>query len=89
MIARVGTDGTFAWRAITAQDAPEWARLLNEIEESAGTQEFVGADDLLDDLRDPDVDPERGTIAAFSQGSMIAWSGLRASAVADGRAAGR
>jgi mycothiol synthase len=85
MIARVGTDGDFAWRAIAAQDAPEWARLLNEIEQSAGTQEFVGADDLLDDLRDPDVDPERGTIAAFSQGSMIAWSGLRASAVAGGR----
>ncbi len=85
MIARVGTDGDFAWRAITERDVPDWARLLNEIEQTAGTQEFVGADDLLDDLRDPDVDPERGTIAAFSQGSMIAWSGLRASAVAGGR----
>jgi mycothiol synthase len=85
IIARVGTDEAFAWRAITAEDAPEWARLLMAIEESHGTEEIVGADDLVDDLRDPDVDPERGTIAAFSQGRMVAWAGLRASAGAGDR----
>jgi GNAT superfamily N-acetyltransferase len=78
IIARVGADGAFVWRAITVEDCPEWARLLNAIEESYGTEEFVGAEDLADDLGDPDVDPERGTIAAFSQASMVAWAGLRA-----------
>jgi mycothiol synthase len=79
IIAQVSIDEALLWRAITVEDAPEWARLLNAIEESYGTEEFVSADDLVDDLRDPDVDPERGMIAAFSQGSMVAWAGLRAS----------
>src|ERR1700722_7020046 len=78
-------DREFAWRAITAQDAPGWARLLLAIEESNGTEEIVGADDLVDDLRDPDVDPERDTIAAFSQGGMVAWAGQRAHAGTGGR----
>jgi GNAT superfamily N-acetyltransferase len=81
----VGTDEVFVWRAITVEDCVEWARLLNAIEESYGTEEFVGAEDLADDLSDPDVDPRRGTIAAFSRGSMVAWAGLRASAGADDR----
>jgi GNAT superfamily N-acetyltransferase len=79
IIARVGADEVIVWRAITVDDCPEWARLLNAIEESYGTEEFVGAEDLADDLGDPGVDPERGTIAAFSDGSMVAWAGLRAS----------
>lgn len=81
----MGADTAFGWRAITAADAPEWARLVGAIEESYGTEEFVSADDLVADLEDPDVDPERGTIAAFSQGSMVGWAGLRTSAVAGGR----
>jgi GNAT superfamily N-acetyltransferase len=85
IIAQVDADEVFLWRAITVEDCPEWARLLNAIEESYGTEEFVGAEDLADDLGDPDVDPERGTIAAFSQGSMIAWAGLRTSAGAGDR----
>src|SRR5258707_535440 len=67
------------WRALTVEDGAEWARLLLSVEESYGTEDFVGAEDLVEDLRDPDVDPERGTIAAFSEGSMIAYAGLRPS----------
>jgi GNAT superfamily N-acetyltransferase len=85
IIAPMGADTAFGWRAITAADAPEWARLLGAIEESYGTEEFVSADDLVADLEDPDVDPERGTIAAFSQRSMVGWAGLRTSAVAGER----
>jgi mycothiol synthase len=84
-IAQVRNDEAVAWRAITAADAPEWAGLLMAIEESNGTEEIVGAEDLVDDLRDPDVDPERGTIAAFRQGTMVAWAGLRARAAAGDR----
>jgi mycothiol synthase len=79
IVAGVTDDGTVQWRAITAEDGGEWARLLLAVEESYGTEEIVGAEDLIEDLRDPYVDPERGTIAAFSEGSMIAYAGLRAS----------
>ena len=79
IITRVSADREIQWRAITVEDGPAWARLVLAIEESYGTDEFVSADDLVDDLRDPDVDPERGTMAAFSEGSMIAYAGLRAS----------
>src|ERR1700722_4684570 len=70
-------DREFAWRAITAQDAPGWARLLLAIEEANGTEEIVGADDLVDDLRDPAVDPERDTTAALRQGGVHPWRALR------------
>ncbi len=73
------------WRPILAEDGPEWARLLSAVEQYNGTDEIVGAEDLVEDLRDPDVEPERGTIAAFSNGSMIAYAGLRASPVVTGR----
>ena len=85
IIAGVTGDGAVQWRAIAEDDCAEWARLLLAVEESYGTQDFVGAADLLEDLRDPDVDPERGTIAAFSHGSMIAYAGLRASPSVTGR----
>jgi mycothiol synthase len=79
IIARMEADAGVQWRAITAEDGAEWARLLLAVEESYGTEDIVGAEDLVEDLRDPYVDPERGTIAAFSQGNMIAYTGLRAS----------
>jgi mycothiol synthase len=61
------------------------ARLLLAVEQSYGTEEIIGAQDLVEDLHDPYVDPERGTIAAFSDGNMIAYAGLRASATVTGR----
>ncbi|HSR87293.1 MAG TPA: GNAT family N-acetyltransferase [Streptosporangiaceae bacterium] len=78
-------NGAIRWRALTVEDGAEWARLLLAVERSYGTEDFVGAEDLVEDLRDPDVDPERGTIAAFSQGSMIAYAGLRPSPTMTGR----
>jgi mycothiol synthase len=85
IIAPMNADPAIQWRAITAEDGAEWARLLLAVEESYGAEDFVGAEDLVEDLRDPDVDPERGTIAAFSEGSMIAYAGLRASPSVTGR----
>ena len=85
IIARMNADVAIQWRAITAEDGADWARLLLTVEESYGTEDIVGAEDLVEDLRDPYVDPDRGTIAAFSQGSMIAYAGLRASPRVTGR----
>jgi mycothiol synthase len=85
IITRVSADGAIQWRAITVEDGPAWARLMLAIEESYGTEDIVGADDLVEDLRDPSVDPERGTMAAFNEGSMIAYAGLRASPSVTGR----
>jgi mycothiol synthase len=85
IIARMSADVAIQWRAITGEDGAEWARLLLAVEESYGTEDIVGAEDLVEDLRDPYVDPERGTIAAFSGVSMIAYAGLRASPGVTGR----
>src|SRR5271166_4384908 len=85
IIARMNADVAIQWRAITAEDGAEWARLLLAVEESYGTEDIVGAEDLVEDLRHPDVDPERGTIAAFGEGRMIAYAGLRASPSVTGR----
>jgi mycothiol synthase len=85
IIAGMSADAAVQWRPITAEDGAQWARLVLAIEESYGTEEYLGPDDLVADLRDPDVDPERGTIAAFHQDSMIAYAGLRASPSVTGR----
>jgi mycothiol synthase len=85
IITRVSADVAIQWRPITAADGAEWARLMLAIEESYGTQDIVGADDLVEDLRDPDVDAERGTIAAFSGGNMVAYAGLRSRSSVSGR----
>ena len=85
IVACVSGDVEIQWRAIAAEDGAAWARLLLAVEEFNGTQDIVGAEDLVEDLRDPYVDPERGTIAAFSAGSMIAYAGLRASPGVTGR----
>jgi mycothiol synthase len=84
IVAGVTGAGAVQWRAITAEDGASWARLLLAVEEADGTEEIVGAEDLVEDLRDPYVDPERGTIAAFSNGNMIAYAGLRASPTVTG-----
>jgi mycothiol synthase len=78
-------EGAVQWRSITAADGAAWARLVLAVEQSYGTDNFAGAEDLVEDLRDPYVDPERGTIAAFRAGSMIAYAGLRASPGVTGR----
>ena len=85
IIAGVTGDVAVQWRAITADDGAEWARLLLAVEESYGTDDIVGAEDLVEDLRDPYVNPDRGTIAVFSGGSMIAYAGLRTSPSVTGR----
>lgn len=85
MLASVADEMAIQWRPITVGDGPAWARLVLAVEQSYGTGQVVGAEDLVDHLRDPCVDPERGTVAAFSQDRMIAYAGLRASASAIGR----
>ena len=54
----------------------EWARLVLEIEESLAREEILGADDLVAHLRDPNVDPMRGTIAALNQARIFAYAGF-------------
>jgi mycothiol synthase len=81
----MSAEAAVQWRPITVEDGAAWARLVLAIEESYGTEEYLGADDLVADLRDPDVDPERGTTAAFNQDGMIAYAGLRASPSVTGR----
>ncbi len=84
-IAWVSTDLALQWRAITAEDGAEWARLVLAIEESYGTEEILGADDLAEFLRYPGVDPEHGTIAVFDQDRMAAYAGLEARPAITGR----
>jgi mycothiol synthase len=68
-IAQMDPNVAIQWWAITAEDGAEWARLLLAVEESYGTEDIVGAEDLVEELGDPYVDAERGTIAAFNKGA--------------------
>lgn len=79
-------DVAVQWRAITAEDRAELARLMLAVQESYDTENVdAAAEYLAEDLRDPYVDPDRGAIAAFSHGNMIAYAGLRASPSVTGR----
>jgi mycothiol synthase len=63
-------------RAITTDDAPAWAELLAAVEAADGTGEHYDADDLMEELTDPGLDPGRDTIAVFDSAGVMVGYGL-------------
>lgn len=60
------------WRPLTQADIPEWQRVLAETEAVEKTGENYSADDLAEEFDDPNLVPDRDTIAAFDGDRMVA-----------------
>ncbi|MGJ9372622.1 GNAT family N-acetyltransferase [Nesterenkonia sp. CF4.4] len=54
-----------------------WAELVNHLAVVDGTEEFYNAEDLLDELNSPRMDPLRDTFAVWNDDAMIAFGTVR------------
>jgi ribosomal protein S18 acetylase RimI-like enzyme len=66
-------------RPIDKGDADAWAELLAAKEKADQEGENCDAQDLIDELKDPHLDPAVDTIGLWADGRMIAYGKLRAS----------
>jgi mycothiol synthase len=80
----VHTGVRVSWRAITAADAAGWCGLLAAAEAVDATGEHYAEADLLEELADPALDPQRDTVAAFDSGGRMIAYGLVRGATLDG-----
>jgi mycothiol synthase len=62
------------WRPLATSDAKAWAALLNAIEAEDKVGENYNEQDALEELQDPILDFERGTLAAFDGDVMVGYS---------------
>ena len=65
-------------RPIDKGDADAWAELLAAKEKVDQEGENYDAQDLIDELEDPHLDPETDTIGLWAEGRMIAYGKLHA-----------
>jgi len=66
-----------AWRALIEQDIPVWAQFGRAVEEVDHEDEHYGEDDLAEIFAEPLFDPQRGSLAGFCGGQMVAFGMLR------------
>jgi len=76
-------DADLDWRPIEPKDAAAWSATLIEIQHADRDWEFLTEQDLLDDFGNPDHDFPRGSMGAFSDGTMAAFGTVRVRSEAD------
>jgi ribosomal protein S18 acetylase RimI-like enzyme len=76
-------DADLDWRPIERKDAAAWSATLTEIQHADRDWEFLSEQDLLDEFDHPEVDFPRGSIGAFSVGTMVAFGAVRVRSEAD------
>lgn len=72
-----------AWRALTEEDIPAWAKLGRAVGEADREDEHYSEDDLAEIYADPLFDPPRGSLAGFDGDEMVAFGMLRVRSEAD------
>ena len=65
--------GDLVRRPIGTADCKDWARLLAAVEPVDGTGENYDADDLVEELADPNIDPARDSLGLWLDGTMIGY----------------
>lgn len=71
------------WRPVTRSDVSAWADLLADGEAHEPTGEYLGPDDLLDELADPNLNLAEATTSAWLDGRMVAYGVARVRDAAD------
>jgi mycothiol synthase len=65
---------TYQWRSLTHADTPAWSVLTVAIAEADNSGEWYSAEDLAEELDDPDLDLARDTVAVTSDdGTLVAF----------------
>lgn len=68
------TEAGLTWRPLTTADLPAWAALLAAAEQVDRTGENYDADDLAEELADPNLDAAADTVAVFDGDRMIGYA---------------
>ena len=76
-------DAGIDWRPIEREDAGAWSATLTAIQHADRDWEFLTEQDLLDDFGHPDHDFSRGSMGAFSGGTMAAFGTVMVRSQAD------
>lgn len=64
------------WRSLRPEDAAAYAELLNAVEQVDDIGENYSAEDVAEELSDPEVDLPRDTWAVWREGRLVAAGGL-------------
>jgi mycothiol synthase len=67
---------TVHWRALGLADTPAWSALLAATATADDSGEFYSPEDLAEELEAPDLDADRGTLAGFADGRLVAFGSL-------------
>ncbi|WP_130012363.1 GNAT family N-acetyltransferase [Serinicoccus sediminis] len=63
----------YRWSRLTEDDAPAWSDLVNHLAVVDGTEEFLSAEDLVEELRSPGHDPATDSWAVWQEDAMVAY----------------
>lgn len=69
----------YRWARLTEADADAWTALTNTLAEVDDTDEFFEPGDLVEELTEDGVDPERDSWAVWDGDRLVAFGGLRVS----------
>jgi GNAT superfamily N-acetyltransferase len=63
----------YTWGSLTVADAPRWAAFTKIVSDTDDLDEVYSADDLAEELEDPETDPELDTVAVDDEhGTLVA-----------------
>lgn len=79
LMAQDTTSGTaYRWSTLGAADVEAWSDLVNHLATVDGTEEFLSAEDLAEELQAPGHDPEQDTWAAWDGNTMVGYASVSA-----------
>lgn len=87
--ARTIFGSAYRWGTLTVQDVDAWSRLVNQVAEVDGTEEFYEPEDLAEELTGHGVDPSRDTWAVWAGEDLVAWAAVGCPTTPDHEGHGR
>ncbi|GAA4886526.1 GNAT family N-acetyltransferase [Serinicoccus chungangensis] len=63
----------YRWSRLGEQDVTAWAELVNHLAVADGTEEFLSAEDLAEELRTPGHDPAQDSWAVWQGDAMVGY----------------
>lgn len=77
------TDTAYRWDHLSTDDVQAWAQLVNLLAEVDQTDEFLGPEDLAEELHEHGVDPARDTWAVWDGDALVGCGQVRVSHTLD------
>lgn len=73
MNAETSTETDYRWSTLTLDTVTAWAELVNHLAVVDRTEEHLSAEDLVEDLEGPGLDPDHDTVAVWHGDRMVGF----------------